>query len=64
MHMSNPDPKRTHQRLVYLLTCWKEQGEDDQISNWRFKLETPGPKQKQIFESLEEVLETIEKELK
>ena len=49
--------------MVYLLTCWKEQGEDTQTIYWRFKLETPGPKQKRFFQSLVEVLETIEKEL-
>ena len=63
MKMPNPDSDRAHQRHVYLLTCWKEQGEDVQTINWRFKLETPGPKRKRTFDSLVEVFETIEKEL-
>ena len=64
MKMSNPDSERAHRRQIYLLTCWQEQSQDPQTTHWRFKLETPGPKQKRLFESLGEILEAIEEELK
>jgi hypothetical protein len=59
-----PNCEPALQRQVYLLTCWREQNDEAQTMNWRFKLETPGPSQRRLFKTLGEVMKTIEAELR
>lgn len=48
---------------TYLLTCWQERDDIAGTVTWRFSLETPCSGRRRLFVTLNEAVETIEKEL-
>jgi hypothetical protein len=64
MERRQPRHNRAPRYQTYLLTCWQERDEVAGTVTWRFKLETPRSGRWRLFMTLNEVIETIETELK
>lgn len=48
---------------TYLVTCWQERDEVMETAVWHFHLERPRSGCRRIFNTLEEVMSIVEKEL-